>query len=77
MIFGTIIRNVLILFGLVCLFDGILNAYRLYALCFREEATLFPVFGPFPFLKIGIGVAVILLGLLIGRLLERVLSRGR
>ncbi len=75
MIFGTIIRNVLILFGLVCLFDGILNAYRLYALCFHEQATLFPVFSPF--LKIGIGVAVVLLGLLIGRLLERVLSGGR
>ena len=75
MIFGTIIRNVLILFGLVCLFDGILNAYRLHALCFHEQATLFPVFGPF--LKIGIGVAVILLGMLIGRLLEGVLSRGR
>ena len=73
MIIRTIIRVILTLFGLLCLFDGTLNAYRLYSLEFRYQASLLPQFSPWA--KIGIGVLLIILGLVIGGLLERV--RGR
>jgi hypothetical protein len=70
-----IIRIVLALFGLVCVFDGLLNAFRLYALQFREQVTLFPLFGPWG--KMGIGALFIGLALLVSGLLERMALRNK
>lgn len=70
----SIVRIVLTLFGLVCLFDGMLNAYRLYSLEFHIQSSLFPALGPFE--KMGIGVFAILLGLVVGGFIER-MAAGR
>jgi hypothetical protein len=72
--FRSIIRIALVVAGLVCLLDGLLNAYRLYSLGKKVE-IIFSVPIPGPFSRMGIGVALIALGLVLSGLIGRIVDR--
>jgi hypothetical protein len=64
----TIIRFVLVLAGLACVLDGMLNAYR-NALGPSTETIFIPLRGPF--VRMAVGVVLIALGLIFSGLLGR------
>jgi hypothetical protein len=62
---------VLVVAGLICILDGLLNAYRLYSLRKIGEVYLsLPIPGPFS--RMGIGVVLIAVGLIASGVLGRI-----
>jgi len=71
-ILRIIVRYVMVCAGLVCVLDGMLNAYK-NAMDFHTETVFIPIRGPF--IRMDIGVMLIALGLILSGLLGRIASR--
>jgi len=69
MIIRTIIRAAFVVAGLICVFDGMLNAYAMGL--GRHDSTLLSSFIPSPFIRMAFGLVLIVLGLVISGLLGR------